>query len=357
MPIMDSARFEELKSTGLLPGPSGVAMEILDLSQREETTVDDLTHVIQADPALAGRILKCANSASSGSRKKFSSLAEAVIRLGRRYISTVVLSFSVLSNSKNGPCCRFDYLKFSSGSLVLGLAAQTLTQKTKAFTPSDAFTCGMLSRTGQLGLANLFPEDYGSLLDVWDEGAPDELIRMEQEAFSTDHTQLTAMLFEDWGLPAYFSEAVLQQGMLGGRSADDASDAGRLLHDILQVASQMAAVCVADEHRRPRLLPELIERGKRLDLKPEQAIELCDQITADTAFMLYLCDQVVNQWHDWGEVIDVPTETIPPFADLFEMSVDLQPPPDDAEPDDPGQLEISKPKLIIEGIRPQHSNA
>ncbi len=59
-----SKRFDELKATGLLPSPTGVAMEILRLTQNEGSTIKQIAQTIQADPALTGRTLKFANSAS-----------------------------------------------------------------------------------------------------------------------------------------------------------------------------------------------------------------------------------------------------------------------------------------------------
>ena len=127
-----SKRFDELKATGLLPLPTGVAMEILRLTQNEGSTIKQIAQTIQADPALTGRTLKFANSAHAGARKPIASVSEAVVRLGMRTVGTLSLGFSVLSSSRRGPCAGFDYDGFWSNSLVMGIAAKTLCGPTKA---------------------------------------------------------------------------------------------------------------------------------------------------------------------------------------------------------------------------------
>ena len=50
-------RFAELKATGKLPSPKGVALSIIRLLQRDDYRVPDLVQLVQSDPAIAGRIL------------------------------------------------------------------------------------------------------------------------------------------------------------------------------------------------------------------------------------------------------------------------------------------------------------
>ena len=54
---MIKKRLDELKLTGLLPSPTGVGLTILQLTRGEDFAMGEITHTIQADPALSGRIL------------------------------------------------------------------------------------------------------------------------------------------------------------------------------------------------------------------------------------------------------------------------------------------------------------
>jgi HD-like signal output (HDOD) protein len=47
-------RFDELKATGQLPSPTGVAMQILKMAQSDAVGVAEVAHIVRGDPALAG---------------------------------------------------------------------------------------------------------------------------------------------------------------------------------------------------------------------------------------------------------------------------------------------------------------
>ena len=106
------SRLEELLASDRLPSPTGVGLSILQLTQDENASSDELALVLQRDPALAGQILKYANSAQSRSSSKITTVTEAVVRLGTSLVRQLALGFSVLSNARSGPCETFDYINF-----------------------------------------------------------------------------------------------------------------------------------------------------------------------------------------------------------------------------------------------------
>ena len=73
-------KFEELRASGNLPSPSGVALEILKLTQSETVTIEQLVKPIKADPVLTGRVLKLVNSAAYNTGHPVLALHEAVMR-------------------------------------------------------------------------------------------------------------------------------------------------------------------------------------------------------------------------------------------------------------------------------------
>ena len=54
-------KFEQLKATGELPSPRGVALTIVRLTQRDDVSSGQLEQIIKSDPAFVGRLLKAAN--------------------------------------------------------------------------------------------------------------------------------------------------------------------------------------------------------------------------------------------------------------------------------------------------------
>lgn len=60
----DKMDFADIKASGSLPSPKGVMLAVMRLCQREQVSLQELAHAIQADPVLAGRIIKVANVAN-----------------------------------------------------------------------------------------------------------------------------------------------------------------------------------------------------------------------------------------------------------------------------------------------------
>ena len=90
------ARLIELKATGQLPSPTGVALAIMRLTRNEGVKVTQLAQTLESDPAMVGRMLKLANSALAGSARPVTTVQEAITRLGLRAVRNLALGFSLI---------------------------------------------------------------------------------------------------------------------------------------------------------------------------------------------------------------------------------------------------------------------
>ena len=300
METINQNKFNELKATGQLPSPQGVALAILDLMQQDDVTIQEVTHVIQTDPALSGRLIKFANSAHFGTRRSIVSIYEAVMLIGMPMVRQLVLGFSVLSHSRNGKCKTFDYEEFWSRSLATAIANQALSARAKT-AAEETFTCGLLSKVGRLAMATLFPDKYAAIQNEAAEKSSDELIRLEQEQFATDHNELTVALLKEWGFPEVFMETVYHHENPDNGNFQEGSRAYTLAH-ALRLSACLAKVCLADESSRRLLLPQLYVLGARLGI--------------DSETLMALSDRVVAEWQEWGQILSVPTQKLPPFAEM-----------------------------------------
>lgn len=89
-------RFEELKTTGKLPSPFGVALEIMRLTQRKDATAQEIARLVQIDPALTGRLIQFANSGRIGARRPVVAVIDAIALLGTNTVCQFALSLSVI---------------------------------------------------------------------------------------------------------------------------------------------------------------------------------------------------------------------------------------------------------------------
>ena len=298
---IDIKKFEQLKVSGELPSPKGVALAIIKLIQRESSSIDDLTRVVKTDPAFVGRLIKAANSRAAHGRRAVASVHEALMVLGLPAVRTLALGFSLLSNYRGGACKGFDYERYWSGCLVYGIAMQAITQRTRIAAAEETFCLGLLARVGELALATLYPEDYGRVLGRMVEFRDLSLLQLEQKAFAMDHRQLTSAMLSDWGMPRIFYETAYFAELPEESDYPDGSRE-RVVVQSLYLAGYIAEVCIAAAPERPNLMRRLFEIGGHLAF--------------DRATVTELCDLVVSEWHAWGQLLALQAEDVPSFDEL-----------------------------------------
>ena len=220
-------KFEELKASGNLPSPSGVALEILRLTQNDDVSIDELVSLVKADPALTGRVLKLVNSSALRSDHPITSITEAILRLGINILPRLALSLSILDTQKGGNCEHFDYANFWLISLFRALAVKAIAEYVPVLVPEDAFTIGLVAEIGQLALAQIYPVEYSECLKdnqsqlehhAYCQQCPSRaecrntnvyrLISSEQRLFAIDQNQITLAMLGEWGLPEKMIDAV-----------------------------------------------------------------------------------------------------------------------------------------------------
>lgn len=299
-----SARFAELKATGLLPSPKGVALTVLRLTQQDNSGVAELSHAVEADPALVARLIKLANSCQLSGARPILATRDAISILGQNAVRGLALAASLMQ-APTLPGEGFDYAQFWSGSLACAVAMRSFSTRVRAIQGDEAFTLGLLARVGDLGLAALPPKAPQAL-------APDASVDArrahERAVFGFDHAELTVAMLLDWGFPAPLLEPI-------GRfeAAPDAAEATqpvrqRQLTGLLRLADHTARICLAAPAARPALMPTLLQLGDRLDIP--------------TADLLVLCDAVVQDWGDWSRLLNVKmaAATLPAFAQLLSQA-------------------------------------
>ena len=132
-------------------------MQILRLTQGDDFSTEEIGHVISADSALSGRLLKLANSAECGSVRPITTIGEATIRLGIRTVRNVALGLSLISSSNTGTCSAFDYDRYWTKSLARAVAAQHLSGMLGISVPAEMYILALLADIGSLALASVHP--------------------------------------------------------------------------------------------------------------------------------------------------------------------------------------------------------
>jgi HD-like signal output (HDOD) protein len=104
-----------------------VALTVMQLCQRDNVSLPDLAHTIQADPVLAGRIIKIANTANPNKSRPIASVTtDTLILIGIHAVRQVVLGFSLLTSYQQGACKAFNYTRYWARSVGMASAAQAI---------------------------------------------------------------------------------------------------------------------------------------------------------------------------------------------------------------------------------------
>jgi len=295
------ACFETLKASGFLPSPKGPALAVVQSTRQDKVSSAQLARAIQADPALVACLLKLANACHGPGVGPVLAIEDAILLLGLTSVRGLALGCSFMTDKQAFRCRGFNYPAFWSRNLARAVAMQALAASSRIMQGDEAFTLGLLSRIGELGLASVFPEDYAQLL----EHAPLSgiaILARERQAFEFDHADLTKALMTDWGFPASLTEPVGFHEQPDAASFAAGSRSERLLFTLV-LASQIADVCMAIKSGRRAMMAELFLLGGKLSIG---AVDL-----------MKLCDGIVGDWTDWCRLLEVPSETLPPFAELM----------------------------------------
>ena len=288
-------KFAELKATGNLPSPQGVALKVIELANREDVTAAELARTLKADPALSGRVLKAANSAAQGGRV-VATINDAVVRLGFRSVRQLALTFSLIEHHQSGACIAFDYGYFWSHALATAAAAQRLALNIKAGPGEECFTLGLLHNVGALALATLYPADYAAVITANPCASAAARRIRERAVFGVCHRELTTLMLQDWGLPPLFGEAIMH------RDETDAAPASRL-----ETTSRALACAVHLGH--------LCATEQTLEAAIEDLRYLYER-AGGAEGLEALLEDAASEWREWGKLLQVPTREVPSLADL-----------------------------------------
>jgi two-component system, cell cycle response regulator len=309
-PPIDMNRFEQLKATGDLPSPRGVALAIIRLTQAEEVSMAELARVIKSDPAFVGRLIKAANGVVSFHRRAVVSVQEALMVLGLPAVRTMALGFSLLSSYRKGGCVSFDYARFWSSSLLMALSMQVVAQRVRVIAADEAFSLGLLARVGELALATLYPADYGRLLLESQRFPELRLTDLEQQSFALTHNELSAAMLADWGLPVVFTEPVLyfEQAERAGFAAGGREEG---LLQSLVLSRALAEICLASEVEQAALMPPVLKLATRLGLGRDDFAAACERIG--------------REWLEWSKLLQLESVAPPAFGSLVQKGAAATP--------------------------------
>ena len=177
-------------------------LRILRVIEGERASAKDLVELMQRDQALAGRVLRLANSGFFACSREVSTLSRAVMLLGFSTVKNLALGIKIWEtlSQRGGP----GMAALWEHSALVGAAARLIAQRTRATDPEEVFTAGLLHDIGRVILRIRFAAVYDRVAGI---DGDTSLVVREREAFGVDHAQAGGWLGEAWSLPPSIVEA------------------------------------------------------------------------------------------------------------------------------------------------------
>lgn len=189
---------------GLKPFPV-VAARVMTLLADPDVPVVKVRKAIEQDPALTARLLRVANSALYAPAIPCRSVEDALMRLGSRAVSEIVVTLATLgmfSDVKRG-----HGLLFRNHCVGVGALARVLGTEWRFQNVDNVFLAGLMHDIGKL-LAMQVGEIRYEALDPSALASPDQIHIHERAFAGYDHAVLGAHVLEHWKLPIELSKIV-----------------------------------------------------------------------------------------------------------------------------------------------------
>ena len=203
---------QRLEATIELPPLSESVRRIMRLRSDPDVTVDEITSVVETDPALAAQVMSWASSSFYASPSKIRSVEDAIVRvLGVDLVINLALSLSLgksLSLPKDHPQSSTPYWQQSiyTAAVIEGLTrAMPREQRPEV---GMTYLGGLLHNFGYLLLAHVFPPHFSLICRHLEVNPHVSHSLIEQHLLGISREQMGAWLMRFWGMPEELAIAV-----------------------------------------------------------------------------------------------------------------------------------------------------
>jgi HD-like signal output (HDOD) protein/prolyl-tRNA editing enzyme YbaK/EbsC (Cys-tRNA(Pro) deacylase) len=203
---------QRLEETIEIPPLPETAQRIIKLRVNPDATVDDITGVVETDPALAAQVVSWAASPYYAAPGKIRSVEDAIVRvLGFDLVINLALGLALgktLSLPKDHPQQATPYWQQAiyTAAVIEGLTrAMPRSQRPEA---GLAYLAGLLHNFGYLLLAHVFPPHFSLICRHLEVNPHSSHNFIEQHLLGISREQIGAWLMRFWDMPEELSTAL-----------------------------------------------------------------------------------------------------------------------------------------------------
>lgn len=217
-----------------LPSFPEIAVRVRRVLSDEDASIDQVARLVGSEPALAGRLLTMANSATMRrTGPPVTDVRRAINRMGYNMVRTAAISFAMAQIRRRNKLAGLEHhlKELWERSTRVAAFAYVLARSCAKINPDEAMLCGLMSGIGKLYVLTR-AADHPELFD-----SPQAL----NDIIADWHAVIGKAILENWEFAEFMCEAVGQQDDLY-RVEEGPPD----LRDVIAVATLMASFA-ADE--------------------------------------------------------------------------------------------------------------
>ncbi len=244
---------------------------VLRIAADEESSAREMSDTLSRDPALTAKLLRVVNSPFYGVGREVSSVKQAVMTVGNRAVTALVLSSSVYDLTGKWKT-TIDRKRFWRHSLEVAIASRLISETVKYPFPDEAFVAGLLHDVGLLVLEKSFPEQFAKIWQNRPVAQP--FYELEHTTWGTDHAKAGQFLFEQWNLPTAICTAVGKHHSIAQLSNEQTS----LLPKIVALANIISRFKVTSTSQAPETVNDRHALCEQLGLTDKYLHEIEGQL-------------------------------------------------------------------------------
>ncbi len=206
---------QRLEETIEIPPLPNTAQRIMALRVNPDTTVEQLTDVVETDPSLAAQVVSWASSSFYAAPGKIRSVEDAIVRvLGFDLVMNLSIGLSLgktFSLPKDSPERATPYWEQSiyTAAVIEGLAkAMPRDQRPEL---GLNYLAGLLHNFGYLVLAYIFPPYFQLICRHMEANPHVPAWLVDQHLLGVNRSQIGSWLMRYWDMPAEISTAIRHQ--------------------------------------------------------------------------------------------------------------------------------------------------
>ncbi len=283
---MSRASIDEIIATiEQIPTLPEVSADIMAAIDDEDSSIKDVTLLIEQDVALATQLLKVSNSPFYGTINRVSTIGHAIMIMGLGEVKSLLLICAVQNFFKNSQGDQQTRKEFWRHSTLCSQTTRLLARHFKCATNDTLFISGLIHDLGKIVLDQYMHQEFRLIMTYIDQNGV-TFSQAEKEILGVTHYQIAAKLLQQWNFP---KQVIMQVFYHHAPWQDHTYTEGSTIIYLANIFTKLAGYPCSASEREISL--EKFSKSKAINLLNKNGFELDREIMGK---ILYQIDELLS---------------------------------------------------------------